>query len=351
MTAGTSRREIPDPSPGFRRLALAGVVSTFALVLLGGVVRVSDSGLGCGPAGSGLEGWPLCGGALVPGLDLNAVIEYAHRALASAVGLLMIVLAVMAWRRLRARRAIVRASVGAVLLVVAQGLLGAATVEWNLEAELVAAHLLLAMLLLGLLIYIWRSSRPRASGEPAPSGEGPASPAGSGLRGLATAASAAALATIVAGGYMAGTENNGRLDEAQTTGAHYACGTQFPSCNGSFLPFGSGALVDVHLTHRALMYLTVLLALALVAVALARRPSRSAVVLAAATLGVLVAQVLVGALNVWIAPTDGLLVVLHLGLGTVLWCALVGLRLSLSPVPAPAGAPAGARRRPEAVAA
>jgi heme A synthase len=118
--------------------------------------------------------------------------------------------------------------------------------------------------------------------------------------------------------------------------------------------------VDVHLTHRALMYLTVLLVLALVAVALARRPSRSTAVLAGASLAVLVAQVLVGALNVWIAPTDGLLVVTHLGLGTLLWCTLVGVRLSLSPLPGRRGGPAGGGgagpppgrpRRPEAVTA
>jgi heme A synthase len=38
------------------------VVATFALIVVGGVVRITDSGLGCGPAGTGLKGWPLCGG-------------------------------------------------------------------------------------------------------------------------------------------------------------------------------------------------------------------------------------------------------------------------------------------------
>ena len=43
------------PSAGFRRLALATVLATFLLIIVGGIVRVSDSGLGCGPAGSGLQ--------------------------------------------------------------------------------------------------------------------------------------------------------------------------------------------------------------------------------------------------------------------------------------------------------
>ena len=69
-----------------RRLVLATGLSTFALIILGGVVRVSDSGLGCGPAGSGFHGWPFCNGDVVPGVDLNSIIEYAHRALAIVVG-------------------------------------------------------------------------------------------------------------------------------------------------------------------------------------------------------------------------------------------------------------------------
>ena len=48
-------------------------------------MRVSDSGLGCGPGGSGFHGWPFCNGDVVPGLDLNSIVEYTHRALAGAV--------------------------------------------------------------------------------------------------------------------------------------------------------------------------------------------------------------------------------------------------------------------------
>ena len=68
------------PSTGFRRLALATGVATFALIVVGGVVRVSDSGLGCGPEKSGLNGWPFCNGDVVPGIDLNSLIavSYTH---------------------------------------------------------------------------------------------------------------------------------------------------------------------------------------------------------------------------------------------------------------------------------
>ena len=43
---------MPAASPGYRRLAFATVTATFLLIVVGGIVRVSDSGLGCGPGGS-----------------------------------------------------------------------------------------------------------------------------------------------------------------------------------------------------------------------------------------------------------------------------------------------------------
>ena len=101
-----------------RKLALATLVATFVLILVGGVVRVSDSGLGCGPAGSGFHGWPFCNGDVVPGVDLNSIVEYTHRVLAIVVGFMMLALVVLAWRRYREYRLVT----GALLvLVAAQG--------------------------------------------------------------------------------------------------------------------------------------------------------------------------------------------------------------------------------------
>src|SRR5204863_1363856 len=168
-----------------------------------------------------------------------------------------------------------------------------ATVEHDLNEGLVASHLGLAMLLFALTIYVWRAARPDVIGAaPAPSG--------SGLRPLAFAGQALVFCTIVAGGYMAGTEHFGRSGVAVAEGAHHACGTQFPACNGGFLPFGTGRLVDIHLVHRTFMYLTTIALIALVVMVLRRRPSLRASRLAIAIVGVLVLQIFVGALNVWI---------------------------------------------------
>src|SRR5215212_4352416 len=293
------------PSQGFRRLALATVVATFLLVILGGLVRVSDSGLGCGPGGSGFHGWPLCQGDVVPGADLNTVVEYSHRTVASLVGLLTLSLLVLSLRRYREHRGIVRASALAFGGVVAEGLLGAATVEKNLEEELVAAHLGLAMLILAVAIYIWRTS----SEQPPAVVEGD-----TGFRRLAITTQAFVWMTEVAGGYMAGTQHYGRPDYQLGDGAHHACGREFPTCNGDFLPFGQARLVDIHLTHRVFMYITAVLVVWLAVAALRRAMPRYAWAL----IGILAVQIVVGALNVWLEEYEAL-IVLHLGLGTLLW--------------------------------
>jgi heme A synthase len=310
-----------------RRLVLATGIATFVLIIVGGVVRVSDSGLGCGPAGSGFHGWPFCNGDVVPGVDLNSIIEYTHRVLAIVVGLMILTLFAQAWRR---QRQLLPATAALLVLVIAQGALGGATVEENLEEVYVAAHLGLAMLLLGGLLYLWRVVR----GAQVEAG-------GAGLRVLSIAATAAVFCTIVAGGYMAGTQNYGRADYRLGQGAHHACGKEFPTCNGEFMPFGRAELVDIHLTHRAFMYLASILVIALIVVALRRRV---AVRFAWGLAALLAIQILVGALNVWLDEYE-LLILLHLALGTLLWATSLGMTLQLAP------ARERARRRAEAVAA
>jgi heme A synthase len=332
---------VTAPSPRYRRLAFWTGAATFLLIMVGGVVRVSDSGLGCGPGGSGFHGWPFCNGDVVPGVDLNSVVEYTHRVVAATVTILIFYLAVQAWRRYRGNRALVWATTAAALLIVAQAALGGATVEHELNEGLVAAHLGLAMALLALLIFMWRVSSQSSVISNQSSG--------SSLRVLSVAAGVAVFCTIVAGGYMAGTQNFGRPDQHVTSGAHHACGTQFPACNGELMPFGKARLVDIHLTHRAFMYLATVLILALVALVLRRRPSPGAVRSARVMLLLLVLQVLVGALNVWIPHEYEALIVTHLALGTLLWATAVDLALELYRAPAPA--PSRTPTRAEAVTA
>jgi heme A synthase len=327
MTAVAVRGDADELSR-FRRLVTVTIVATFVLILVGGVVRVSDSGLGCGAAGSGTHGWPLCEGGVLPADSAESVIEFSHRIAASVVTVLIVLLALKAYRRLREHRLLVRGTIAAGVLVLAQAALGGLTVEQGLEDELVAAHLGLAMLLLGLLFVLRRG----AETSPAPARESVR-----GLRPLGIVTAGLVLATIVAGGYVAGTEYHG-TENQPVVGAHSACGSgwsaeQFPGCNGQgALSFGQSRLADIQLTHRLFMYLTAISLIAMTALALRRRAPSRAFLLAPL---ILVAQIALGAINVWAGKHAGLIVG-HLALGTTLWATVVYATATLMPASAPA---------------
>src|SRR5437899_3059723 len=135
----------------FPSLAWAAAVCTYLLIVLGAVVRISGSGLGCG------EHWPLCNGHLFPPLnDIGTVIEWSHRLVAALVTILVVVLAIPglapAVRESKARFV-------ALTLLIVQVLLGAITVKLALPAWTVVLHLGTAMLLLATLLIIATSPR------------------------------------------------------------------------------------------------------------------------------------------------------------------------------------------------
>ena len=130
----------------FRRLAVATTAATFVLIAVGGLVRATDSGLGC-------PDWPRCFGKLVPPAELHAWIEHSHRLVASVVMVLVALLVVAAWRTGQ-DRVVRRAAVAALVLVLAQALLGAFVVWWKLRADSVTLHLATALALVALLIWI-----------------------------------------------------------------------------------------------------------------------------------------------------------------------------------------------------
>jgi heme A synthase len=122
------------------------------------------------------------------------------------------------------------------------------------------------------------------------------------------------------------------------------------------MPFGTSRLVDIHLTHRLLMYLTAIAILAMTVIAIRRRavlpPGGNRAFLLIPLL--LACQILLGAVNVWEGKHAGLIVG-HLTLGTVLWGTVVYAGASLMSAPAPAREPRpegpGGTRETQAVTA
>src|SRR5215510_7284430 len=106
----------------FRRLAFTTALFAYLQIALGGIVRVSGSGLGC-------PDWPLCHGRPYPPADLNAIIEYSHRTVGAITGVLIIATVVAAWAVYRSRRPIVAWLATASLIAVAvEGGLGGVVV-------------------------------------------------------------------------------------------------------------------------------------------------------------------------------------------------------------------------------
>ena len=136
-----------------RALALAAVVLTFIVVVVGAYVRLSDAGLGC-------PDWPLCYGRPIPDAmeDARAWKEMAHRYLAGTLGILLFVLLIAAWRT----RQSPWLATAIAALVVFQATLGKWTVTLLLKPAIVVAHLAGGMALLGLLVWFFlsRSARP-----------------------------------------------------------------------------------------------------------------------------------------------------------------------------------------------
>jgi len=256
-------------------LAWTAAACTYLLILLGAIVRITGSGLGCG------HDWPLCDGHLFPPLnDLLAVIEWSHRLLAALVSVLVLALGGLGWRGAGSLEPGARgAAYTALVLLIIQVLLGAVTVKTGLTPVLVILHLATAMLLLASLI-----AAARAPWLPAPSSRL--------LLGLT-------LVTVLFGALTA------------NLGATAACGG-FPLCNGQIIP-RAGPLAAIQWTHRLLAYTL----LAVVIWWVSRQPRRGWLLL-----GLVLIQIGIAATMVELG-FPGALQAAHAAVGAGVWAAVV----------------------------
>jgi cytochrome c oxidase assembly protein subunit 15 len=144
-----------------RRLAIASLVANVLIVVTGGAVRLTNSGLGC-------PTWPSCTSAsLVPtkAYSFHGIIEFTNRQLTFVVGLLAALTVVAAW----AQRRQVRLAVLAFLGIPAQAVLGGITVLTDLNPYAVACHFLLSMaVLFAYAVLVWRVAGVSGVSEPVP---------------------------------------------------------------------------------------------------------------------------------------------------------------------------------------
>jgi heme a synthase len=145
----------------FALISFAALVALTVIVLTGAAVRLSGSGLGC-------PDWPRCYGRIYPPLQAHALIEFSNRVVSGAVGVVVVVAALAAWRRRPFRRDLMWLSLLLPLGVVAQAVLGGYTVEAKLAPGYVMAHFCLSMLILiAAAALAWRAREHAPAAEPA----------------------------------------------------------------------------------------------------------------------------------------------------------------------------------------
>src|SRR5512146_401104 len=140
--------------------SLVLAVCTFLLVIAGGLVTSTDSGLS-------VPDWPLSYGKLMPPMVGGIFYEHGHRMIATAVGFLTVVLVILFFRK-EERSWMRKLSLVALLAVITQGVLGGLTVLLLLPTWISVSHATLAQSFFSLTIIIalvtspfWRNHEPR----------------------------------------------------------------------------------------------------------------------------------------------------------------------------------------------
>lgn len=213
----------------YTRLIGFTTLLTLLLIMLGAFVRLSDAGLGC-------PDWPGCYGKFTPfqaKAEIDAAVqqqggvhgpvshpkawkEMIHRYIASVLGLLIIGIAILAYRYRKQLNQSPVLPISLVGLVCLQGAFGAWTVTLLLKPAIVTGHLLGGMLILGLLTWLWLRQAAFPITALAPSEH-------KWLRKLARLSLVAVVIQIALGGWVS------------TNYAAVVC-TDFPTCQGKLWP-------------------------------------------------------------------------------------------------------------------
>lgn len=264
---------------------------------------MTRSGLGC-------PHWPLCTSKALPLDQTASFIEYSHRAVVALVVVLVVAVAIFAWRRYRSRPDVLWPALAAVVLVPFQALLGAVAVWLTLPGWVVAFHFVVGMLFLATVVVTaaaaWRQARPSAT---------------PGFARLARVSALLGLVLVSVGATVVATD------------AGKACGTQWPGCNNSFVAGGSDAAIQV--SHRMLAYTLAVLAVWLLALAVRGKGPRLA---GSLPLVAVLAQIAVGISTVVVGGegrANEILAGLHVGGAGAVWASLVALATLALPAPQP----------------
>lgn len=305
-----------------KALSVFAVINLYLVLLQGALVTNSGSADGCG------ESWPLCHGTFMPEWDYEAIIEFSHRAVAGLAGLVVIALAIWAWRALPGRRLVQWLGGLSVFSIIFQGLLGAAAVVWPQPKAVLALHFGIslvcfsAVLLLAVLIF----REDRKAGRSAP-------PVAGTVRWWVWGTAIVTYGVVYLGALV------------RHLRASLAC-FGWPLCNGELIPTLTGP-VAASFAHRLGAVLCLVLVVLMFRAIRQGAPERKDMQRVAAwTLVLLVAQILEGAL-LSLGYLNLLTQMLHSAIITGFWGVLSVLCIQVVPdavLDATDGRPASAAR-------
>jgi cytochrome c oxidase assembly protein subunit 15 len=303
--------------PWRHRYALLLAGGTVLLLVAGGLVTSTGSGLA-------VPDWPLSFGQVFPKMEGGVLFEHGHRLVASAIGLMTVILAIWFGRR-EPRPAVRRLAYVALALVVAQGLLGGLTVLLRLPTIVSVAHACTAQIVFCCLVACAVATSRRWLDAPA------APPVPDSIGTLGSIAVGATFAQVILGALM------------RHTGAGLAI-PDVPYAFGRLVPPLLSFEIAVHFAHRV-MALVVALLVAVLAVRCAPLRSHPEIAVPARLATTLVLlQILLGGAAVLtrlaVVPATLHVVTGAVLLGSLLTVTLFAVRCRGASFAAPAGRPA-----------
>jgi heme A synthase len=272
-------------------IALTTACLTVGLMVFGGWVRISGSGLGC-------PDWPLCHGDIIPSFETSTAIEFGHRVFAGVTILMVAVLTRISFKEREIRPFTYHVSLGAFGIIIIQAIVGGITVLTELNQFIVVIHLALAMTTL-LLLALATLSVFKPNGNRIIS------------VGQSTGLLSLGFILLILGGTLAATGYTAACMEL-------ICGNQV-----TILP------KFIHMTHRMLALL-ILVSLVTISV-LIHKPGqrdkyRAALVHSCTFL--LFISIMLGLLNIWYTFPQ-ILRLLHLGFAVLFWWGMSSLWASV----------------------
>ena len=209
------------------RLVLGlAILFTYLVMIWGGIVRSTDSGLAC-------PSWPLCYGDFSLPKDTSAKLEMGHRTVSSLAGLFVFLTFIYVWKHFKGLPRFTSAL--ALLFTVSAALTGMKMIKSEAPSLKYVSHMLLesfhiyeSMLILGSLVLTYRFIQ-----KDKPTGDG-----------IPLWAYAFALTTMITGVLV------------RYTGSGEACGHEWPTCAGALIPDLSNWQVALQFIHRNISYLT-----------------------------------------------------------------------------------------------